>query len=137
MRQDIQFATEVLSEAVARSADPEVQFQFAIQARDEIRKLMKAGKPPREHYRYRWIVDTTRKLLGTLSEWGQEFDEAHPQDVSTVLDLLDVVETARLNLIAQCRRMGLEPETAPKAAEKPAEQPLAADVDGEDPGETE
>jgi hypothetical protein len=126
VRADFEYAAEVLSEAVTRTSDPEARFEFALQTRAAIRTAIRAGAPPRDHYRYQWLVASTRRVLASLSEMGFEFDEKFPQDTSTVLDFLDVIETARLNLIRQCREMGLEPETAEKAEEQQADE-----VDGE------
>lgn len=100
-----------------------------------MRKLLKAGRPPRDNYRYQWVVATTKRLLATLSEWGDEFDQAYPQDVSTMLDMLDVVETAKVNLIRRCKEMGLEVESAEKPETGHIESSVASAVDGDEPDE--
>lgn len=119
MRRDIEFATTVLAEAVERRQNPKARFEHAVRARREMRAAIRAGHPPREHYRYRWLLAKAMELGDLLTRWGLEFDEQHPDDSATLLDLLDVVNTARTVIVRQLEESGVKVEDEPALQTEP------------------
>lgn len=61
-------------------------------------------------------------MVAVLRGWSREFDAEHPDDTATLLDVFDVVNTARLVLMREMREMGLQfEEDAARQPESPAE----------------
>lgn len=47
-----------------------------------------------DHYRARWLGESTQKLVDRARELCQEFDKEHPEDAASILDMMDMLVEA-------------------------------------------
>jgi hypothetical protein len=89
-RQDTDFIVEVLAEAVGRRNSGEARLANGARLRAAIKEAIKAGKPV-DHYRYKWLATCSMQLLDILQIMSADFDKAHPDDMCSAQDLLDIL----------------------------------------------
>lgn len=74
---------------------------------------LKAGKTPMG-YRPQWIRTKARELVRTLSKIAGEFNDAHPLDQCSVMDLMDILSTATNMLSKASNGSESPPQEHPK-----------------------
>jgi len=92
-RQDIDFVVEVLAEIVERRHSGDARLAHGAALRQEIREAIAEGKSV-NHYRYVWLVESATQLMSILGIMANEFDQAHPDDMCSAQDLMDILRVA-------------------------------------------
>lgn len=97
-RQDLKFIAEVLVQAVEGSAR-QSRLQNGVNLRQQMHVALATGQPF-SHYRLKWVSSSIDRLVDTARGICKEFDDSHPDDMASSMDLIDMFRGA-LNLIAQ------------------------------------
>ena len=62
--------------------------------REDLRQRAEAGEDVSQHYRFRWMDDSSKSVIRHLAELAKTFNDAHPEDRISVTDLMDVFARA-------------------------------------------
>lgn len=101
-RQDLEFISETLASAVERlgvQGTYQDRLENGFRLRAMIHESLKNGVHP-DHYRMRWLSDSVDEVVGFLRDVAKRFDEAHPEDMASVMDLIDVLQSTILTMRA-------------------------------------
>jgi hypothetical protein len=96
-RQDTDYVIEVLAEVVGRRNSSEARLANGSRLRKEILEAVKGGVPV-DHYRYAWLVEASQQLVDVLQIMAADFDKAHPDDMCSGADLMDVLRVTYTKL---------------------------------------
>jgi len=71
---------------------------------------MEAGQPVEQYRRYQWIKERSLEIMGLLEKWAGDFDTRYPDDIATIVDLLDITNTVKCVLQTKMKLAGVEAE---------------------------
>ena len=108
-RQDTDFIVGVLSEAVERGSSNATKLANATRLRKKVHAAIQSGEVL-DHYRYKWLNDQSHALIELLQIMAAEFDEAHPADICSVQDLIDIMSVASTKLRQRAEAVAAEAE---------------------------
>lgn len=95
MRTDIDFATSVISKALLKRRSLAARMEAAVQQRQEIQAMLKAGMMP-ESARYQTMVQVAQDFLTHLANVKEEFEGVHPHEHYDFEDGLQSLQLAYL-----------------------------------------
>lgn len=95
MRPDIEYAVEILSKLA--SATDEERLAYGQVMRQEISDMLKRGQTP-AGYRWDWLVASSKQLMELLQMMADDFNKAHPHDMASTLDILDILAMTTSNI---------------------------------------
>jgi hypothetical protein len=70
--------------------DQQVKLRFGTRQRQ---RVFLEGTIDRDHYRYKWVVDTRTEMVKLLGQAAKDFAAKHPYDCISLQDFLDVSES--------------------------------------------
>lgn len=76
--------------AVKRMQSTRLQRGLAL--RQVLGKRLAAGEMP-EHYRVQWLSSSVDRIMAVLGEVATEFNAAHPDDVASSADFIDILSS--------------------------------------------
>lgn len=88
-KEKAQFASKVFCKLLSGHSD---KLQKANQSRNKIVEQINNGQKP-TGYRYKFLKDSSWKVVDLLAELALQFNKEHPDDVCTVLDFVDILNT--------------------------------------------
>lgn len=95
----LKYAAETLARYVeARKADYRTRLQTGARRRKTIGEQLQAGLEPRGP-RVDWVQEGSQQVIELLVELGEEFNSVHDDDMVSLMDMLDILATARHRLI--------------------------------------
>lgn len=91
-RQDLDFIADVLARAVT-AATQQTRLQKGTELRQQIVQALSTGQPC-DHYRIKWTAGSVNRVIDFVQELCREFDAAHPDDMASAQDVLDILRGA-------------------------------------------
>ncbi len=91
MRADIDFVVEIFSKLSEPTTEERIRNGQRLRAK--ILQALEKGEVP-EGYRWAWIKSSANQLMELLQMMADDFNKAHPDDMITFIDLLDIVSVA-------------------------------------------
>jgi hypothetical protein len=109
-RQDTDFVVEVLAEVISRRATKDGRLANGARLRQEIQDSIKAGVVV-DHYRYTWLRESANQVIDIMKIIAGDFDRAHPDDMCSGADLLDILRVAYTKMAAAYQAIADEEKT--------------------------
>src|SRR5512138_915004 len=91
MRADIDFVVDILSKLSEPTVEERVRNGQRLRAK--ILQAIQNGEVP-DGYRWAWVKSSSNQLLELLQMMADDFNKAHPDDMATIIDLLDILSIA-------------------------------------------
>lgn len=104
------FASKVFQKLLAESKD---RLAKAQQLRSALQAQLEAGQTP-TGYRADFLDEASHIIVEQLCVVAQSFNDAHPDDMCTTADLLDILATARNKLLKGVEETNALMATEPK-----------------------